>query len=133
MKLLPILLALCGTAHAQTSLPNLVPNTPGALHSFVNKNGACVWWFVDKGKFTETDQLGIELNAYCATTAEFAKIGGRVQTIIAAVDPLKSLQTLPSRISGMTKIRCPGLGKCTPDDAALLLVVKDLNDARGLK
>jgi hypothetical protein len=132
MKLL-LLLALCGTAHAQTALPNLNPNAPGALHSFVNKNGACVWWFVDKGKFTEADQLGMELNAYCATPSEFAKIGGRVQTIVAAAEPLKSLQTLPSRISGMTKIRCPGLGKCAPDDAALLLVVKDLNDARGVK
>ena len=48
-----------------------------------------------------SDNGGIESlkNAYVGTVPEFAKVGGRIATIVKAADPLKSLQTLPQRIT----------------------------------
>ncbi len=130
MKILAALLFAASTAHAQSALPNLTPDHPSAPYYLISKNGGCIWWYVDKGKFTETDQLGFEFVAYCATPAEFSKIGGRLATIVNSADPLKSLQTLPNRIT-LSKIRCPGMGKCTPDDATLGPIVAEMNAARG--
>lgn len=130
--ILALLLCLPLLAHAQTALPELTSNNPGSLHYLATKNGACVWWFVDKGKFTEADQLGYEMNLYCAAASEFSKVGGRLETIIKSANPLKSLQTLPNRVP-VSKIRCPGLGKCTAEDPTLADLMADLNAARRVK
>lgn len=36
---------------------------------------------------------------YAVTLADFPNVGGRLRTILNAADPLKSLQTLPARIT----------------------------------
>lgn len=123
-------------AHAQipSALPVLNdPNHPLAPYSFVSKNGACVWWYIDTGAFTPANQTGFEFAAYCANTTEFAKIGGRLQTIVSATDPLKSLQTLPNRIAGMSKLKCGGQAlfwPCATDNPALAAVVAEMNAVR---
>lgn len=132
MKLLPILLALCGVAHAQSALPTQTPDLPGSAYTLTSPNGSCIWWYVYKDRITPENQLGIEFVAYCAVPSEFSKIGGRVATIVKSADPLKSLQTLRSRVSGITNIRCPGMGRCTADDPALAPIVAEMNAARGM-
>lgn len=117
MRALILLLAF-GSAFAQTG-PNSLPPTgpkpmapleygspwclPGIentratgspLEGAVTKNGAWVkWWCV------ELQSGRVQVNTYVATTSELSKIGGRVQTIIKATDPLLSLQTLPKRVT----------------------------------
>lgn len=106
---------------AQTSLPNMTG--PGSLHHYASKTGACVWYYT----YTDTTT---SLNVWCALNSEFPKIGGRVQTIVSAADPLKSLQTLRQRVP-MTRISCPGLKACTAEDPKLAGLVAEMNAARG--
>lgn len=129
MKLFLALLFVCSSAFAQTSLPSPAPTQPGAADHIVTKNGGCIWWYSYLPAFTPANQRGYELNAYCANVAEFSKIGGRLATIVNAADPLKSLQTLPKRIT-MTRLRC--VERCTADDPALAAVVAEMNAARGV-
>ncbi len=128
MKALVALL-LCGPVHAQTALPDMAPNSPGAMFHYISANGACVWWYVQRPAFTEQNQTAVEFNAYCASKAELPKIGGRVSTIVGAADPLKSLQTLRKRIT-MSRLVCSGL-TCTTTDPALTAVVAEMNSARA--
>lgn len=129
MRLLALLLFPL-FAHAQSALPHPDPSHPGAASHIVTKNGACVWWYVYLPEFTPQNQVGTEFVAYCTATSEFPKIGGRLQTIVNSADPLKSLQTLPKRIA-MTRITCPGMGRCTAEDPVLAPVVAEMNAARG--
>lgn len=132
MRILLFLFALLpALASAQNALPNLDPTQPGAMDQVISKNGACVWWHVYLDRFTPQNQIGIELAVYCALPSEFPKIGWRVQTIVNAADPLRSLQTLPNRIAGMSRISCQGIGKCTAADPALAPIVAEMNAARG--
>lgn len=124
-----LLLLFCLSANAQTSLPSRSPADPGAADHIVTKNGGCIWWYSYFPAFTPANQRGYELNAYCANVAEFSKIGGRLATIVNAADPLKSLQTLPKRIT-MTRLRC--VERCSADDPALSAVVAEMNAARGM-
>jgi len=114
-------LALPLSTQAQSSLPAM--SGPGSLHHYASKTGACVWYYT----YTDT-ATGIV--PYCALTSEFPKIGGRVQTIVNAADPLKSLQTLRQRVP-MTRISCPGLKACVAEDAKLAGLVAEMNAFRG--
>lgn len=96
---------------------------PGSLHYHGSKLGACVWYY----SYTETT---VGLNAWCALTSEYPKIGGRLQTIVNADDPLKSLQSLRNRVA-MTRLTCPKLGACTAEDPKLSGLVAEMNKARG--
>lgn len=120
-----ILALVAGLSHAQSALPVAEAGAPGARHELLTRNGACVWWYI------YPQDRPTELAVYCAAVTEFAKIGGRLQTIVNAADPLRSLQTLPKRIA-MSRIDCPRVGLvCTTTDPALQAVVADLNVARG--
>jgi hypothetical protein len=55
-------------------------------------DGACVRWAC-----YEVGTARVQTNTYCGTTAELSKVGSRMQTIIRAADPLKSLQTAGAR------------------------------------
>lgn len=99
MKRLVLLLAfLCSTAQAQS--PSCMPyvTTPGWVVSDpqmgVSKNGAWIRW-----KCWSTTGQPDRIVSYVGTVPEFAKVGGRIATIVKAADPLKSLQTLPQRIT----------------------------------
>lgn len=113
-------LAFSPSIQAQATLPN--PTGPGSLHYHVSKLGACVWYY----SYTDT---ATGLNAWCALTSEYPKIGGRVQTIVNAADPLKSLQTLRQRVP-MTRINCPRLRVCAAEDPKLAALVAEMNAAR---
>lgn len=128
--LLSILALVPSIAFGQSALPHHDPNHPGGASHIVTKNGACVWWYAYLDTFTPENQLGFELVAYCAAVSEFHKIGSRLQTIVNSADPLKSLQTLPKRIA-MSRITCPGMGRCTAEDPLLAPIVEEMNAARG--
>lgn len=96
-------------AHAQTCLPATSDSKEPAewtqpaanklwigspMRAGVTKNGAWVRWYCAE---VGTGQLRVV--TYVGTLAEFSKVGGRLQTIVSAADPLKSLQTLPSRVT----------------------------------
>ncbi len=126
-----ILLFMSLSANAQTALPEMLHDSPGAMYHHISPNGACVWWYAQLPTFTASNQNGVELNVYCANKTELPKIGGRVQTIISAADPLKSLQTLRKRIT-MSRIQCSGL-TCSTSDPALTSVVAEMNSVRADK
>jgi len=74
-------------------------DTPGWVWSTpqmaITKNGAWYRWTC----WSAVPGVADRTITYVATVPEFAKIGGRVGTITNAADPLKSLQTLPKRIT----------------------------------
>lgn len=113
-------------AQAQQALPAAAG--PGAMHTLVTRQGACVWYYTYTTELTPTSD-GILFNVWCGTPDELPKVGGRVRTIINAADPLKSLQTLPSRVP-MTKLQCSGK-TCFSDDPRLVPIVTELNKSRG--
>ena len=100
MRALLALLLLCTSAQAQTVSPPCMPyvDTPGWVWSTpkmgVTKNGAWITWTC-----WSTTGLRDRFVTYVGTVPEFSKVGGRVATMVKAADPLKSLQTLPQRIT----------------------------------
>lgn len=130
--LLALVVALAASlAGAQSGLPtSLTANVPGAAHYVVTDNGQCIFWFVYFDQFTPENQDGFELVAYCGVPSQMPLVGGRFNTIRFAANPLKSLQTFPSRVSGVTAIRCQRYSlTCRADDPALAPIVADLNAA----
>ena len=96
---------------------------PGSIHHYASKTGACVWYY----SYTEKT---VGLNVWCALTSEYPKIGGRVQTIVNADDPLKALQSLRNRVA-MTRLTCPKLAACSAEDPKLAPLVAEMNKFRG--
>lgn len=92
-----ILCLLAFPAQAQPCMPYV--NTPGWVWSnpefAVTKNGAWYRWTC----WSTVSGVGDRRITYVATVPEFSKIGARVATILNAADPLKSLQTLPKRVT----------------------------------
>jgi hypothetical protein len=72
--------------------PNWVWSTP---KMGITKNGAWYRWTC----WSTVPGIPDRTITYVGTVPEFSKIGGRVATIVKAADPLKSLQTLPQRIT----------------------------------
>lgn len=103
--LLAVLLSLgFAVAQAQTVSPTCLPypyGTGSPLFSGVSKNGAWAWWFCPMlDPATGLTSLTVrERFEYVGTVPEFSKIGGRLATIVNALDPLKSLQTAGSRFT----------------------------------
>lgn len=134
-KLVFLLLFVCANAFAQTkvpapqALPILSLTAPGSASMLVTKNGQCLWWYVDLGKFTPAHPNGFQLVVYCGTSPQMAIAGAFVETIRGSTDPLKTLQTMP-QWKQMSAIHCPGL-TCTADDPALAAIVADLNAVRN--
>ena len=104
------LLILSSGAFAQS--PPCMPyvDTPDWIWSTpkfsVSKNGAWVSWVC------WSTVLGVRDRriTYVGTVPEFSKVGGRIATITKATDPLKSLQTLPQRIT-VLPLTDPSLSK----------------------
>lgn len=117
--LIALLLATCSVAvfaqdclpatevkPADPSMPQDGPSTwvqpekqaPGwfgsPMRGGVTLRGAWVRWHC-----AELGTGRVRTVTYVGTVAEFSRIGSRLQTIVNAADPLKSLQTLPSRIT----------------------------------
>lgn len=89
------LVAAFHQAHAQVIPPclpalNQSSLTASPIYSGVTKNGAWVYWFC----YTATTRTQV---TYVGSTAELSKVGSRIQTILKAIDPLRSLQTAGSR------------------------------------
>lgn len=113
MRLLAFFLLLLSlNAQAQPCMPYV--ETPGWVVSTprtgVTKNGAWIWWYCWSTKPGVPDRRV----GYVGTLAEFPKIGGRIATIAKAADPLKSLQTLPKRIT-MLPLTDPSLAAIVAD------------------
>lgn len=115
--LLFVVLALFGTlVQAQAVSPTCLPGVPSQTYkasSFstgASKNGAWVWW-----DCTEIATLTKTRFSYVGTIPELSRVGPRVQTIMNALDPLKSLQTAGSRYTILPL-----------EDASLALVVADM-------
>ena len=93
--LIALALALTGAgATAQSCLTNLTLNgvEGSPLYSGITRNGAWVRWYC-----YDYARRQIARVAYVGTLPELSKVGARVQTIMKAADPLKSLQTAGSR------------------------------------
>ena len=60
----------------------------------VNSKGAWVRWHC-----AEVGTGRLVTVTYVTTQADWSNVGGRLRTIVNATDPLKSLQTLPNRIT----------------------------------
>lgn len=84
-------LLFVGGANAQACLPttDLSSTTASPLYFAKNDKGVCVSWYCYGTKAT--------ISTYCGTWAELPKVGGRIQTIQKAKDPLKSLQDAHKR------------------------------------
>lgn len=109
--LIAFLLLLAGIAHAQPCLPADNPtrsDNPQAwvqpaqnvgwwgtpLHVGVTKNGAWSrYWCVEAatGRLVTVSRVSLP--------ADWGNVGGRLRTVMGAADPLKSLQTAPSRMT----------------------------------
>lgn len=102
-SLLFLLLLACGSSRAQVFIPPCLPNTDtaewsgGNLVTGVSANGAWAYWLCLPNVFDATHQP--TMVTYVGTLAQLNLVGGRLQTIIKAADPLKSLQTLPQRVT----------------------------------
>ena len=100
MKLIATLLMLPSLAFAQAytvkaaCLPAVDTQSTVASTPWLRWNtaGVCVRW--NCYKTTTTPAAGV---TYCGTWAEQSKVGGRINTIQKAADPLVSLQTAGSR------------------------------------
>lgn len=90
---------LAGAAHAQPCLPNTdtAEWSGGNMVVGASANGAWVTWLCLPNVFDATHQSTRVM--YVGTLTQLPNVGGRVQTIIKAADPLKSLQTLPQRVT----------------------------------
>ena len=88
----------CAAAFARPPmcLPGIDNSTwlAGPVDGGVTANGAWLRW-----NCAEVGTGQLQTNLYVGTVPELSKVGARVQTIIKAADPLKSLQTLPNRIT----------------------------------
>jgi hypothetical protein len=120
-----VLLSLPLVAQAQTCLPAypsasenpkdwVQPFTNVTWHgtpmqSGITPNGAWVRWACVELSTGATRRV-----SYVANVSEFSKIGGRLTTIMGSADPLKSLQTLPSRVT-VLPITDPSLAKIVAD------------------
>lgn len=113
-------------AAPQYGLPVPTPDAPGSVQYLFTANGQCVWWYVWKA---DQDVNVNPLRVYCGVVSQMPNVGGRLNTIRAAADPLYSLQTLPKRIT-MSTLSCKGL-VCSSPDPALGPIVADLNAARA--
>lgn len=74
--------------------PRCLP-TPATLATNWNSCGICASFVCPATGAASTPWR----YTYCGTWAEQSKVGSRIQTIQKAKDPLKSLQTLPDRIT----------------------------------
>lgn len=98
VKVLILLLITIQTAFAQPlCLPASDSLTASPIYTHISKNGACVWWYCYLDEFSDRFPTAVQRNTYCGLPTEFSKIGGRVDTIRKAADPLKSLQDAPKR------------------------------------
>ena len=83
--------------YAQPCMPYV--DTPDWIWSTpkmgVTKNGAWIQWDC----WSTVASVPSRRVTYVGTVPEFSKVGGRVATIVNAANPLKSLQTLPKRIT----------------------------------
>lgn len=89
-------MALASSALAQQCLPDRdnATHVAGPLKLSAAPGGVCVKWHC-----AERGTGRLQTNTYCGTLAELPKVGGRLQTIMKAADPLKSLQTAGSRFT----------------------------------
>lgn len=97
-RLAALFVFLCGSANAA---PPCMPyvDTPGWVwstpHWGVTKHGAWIRWAC----WSTVPGVADRRITYVGTVPEFSKVGGRIATITKAADPLKSLQTLPQRVT----------------------------------
>lgn len=59
----------------------------------------------------DAGKIWIHTYTYCGSPAEFAKAGGRIKTILAAADPLKSANTAEKRFP-ITSLSDPAFSSC---------------------
>jgi hypothetical protein len=67
-----------------------------SMVTFISKRGACIEWLCTPNPY----EVGVTKSrriTYCGLPTELPKVGSRVQTIMNAADPLKSLQNAGSR------------------------------------
>lgn len=125
MLLLAPLMALAQTASSVTPpSPKCLPwPAPAAstgwvgtpIYTGMSKNGAWAFWHCGS-----PDGQSAETYEYVATVAELSKVGGRLQTIINAADPLTSLQTAYRRFTILPL-----------NDPSLAAIVADMRAAQG--
>ncbi|MBX3605357.1 MAG: hypothetical protein KF788_08800 [Piscinibacter sp.] len=97
-----LLLAAAGAAVAQGEeqcLPDAAGGSMVASRAFVtfSAEGACVRWLCYLDTFSPQHPAGIQVNMFCGTLAELPKVGGRLQTIMKASDPLAMLRSAGKR------------------------------------
>lgn len=98
MKLFVLIFALLtppafGQARIQVK-PTCLPSVTG-VRVQVNTVGVCTQFICP---ISGSNPAMVWKYTYCGTWAEQSKVASRIETIRKAVDPLKSLQTLGSRI-----------------------------------
>jgi hypothetical protein len=97
-NLLAVILLLPTMAMAQAGAAKCLPMMDTQTHlatemwSSISANGVCVrWWCIQRDKGLR------QINTYCGLWSEIPKVGGRVDTIRKASDPLKSLNDAGKR------------------------------------
>lgn len=98
LLLCPLLVYAQGAPKCLPAENGLFTDTASALVISHNKVGVCAKWLCYLEEFTPQHPRAIQLNEDCGTWAQMHLVGRRLQTMRAAPDPLKSLQTLPQRI-----------------------------------
>lgn len=73
--------------------------TASPAYTSWNLTGVCVRWYCYLPEFTPEYPSGIQKVTYCGTWAIQNLVGGRVQTIQKAADPLKSLNDAGKRFT----------------------------------
>jgi len=106
MRFLPLLLLLpsltWGQALCLPSPTGAIPEDQSKIFASelffsYNPTGVCVKWICYLPEFSEKYPSATQKNQYCGSWAEQSKVGGRIETIQKAADPLKSLQDAPKR------------------------------------
>lgn len=97
-----LLFALLLVSAQAAALPLCLPlgNDKGS-RPFLSHNdkGVCVRWHCYLDTFSDEYPTAVQSVTYCGAWSQLHLVGGRIQTIQKAPDPLKSLQELPKRIT----------------------------------
>lgn len=117
---LAVFLLLPATAGAQYTfvpecLPNLGPSfskTASPLDIVSNETCTCVKWYcyAQPGATADGGTPG-SVPTYCGLNSQLHLVGSRIQTIMKAADPLKSLSELGKRIT-LLPLSAPELASC---------------------
>ena len=102
LLLAPVLALAQGTEVCLPSPVNAIPadqsvifGSPAVLT--YNSTGVCIKWICYLPTFSDQFPSATQKNQYCGSWTELSKVGGRIETIQKATDPLKSLNNAGKR------------------------------------